>query len=528
MSSISHLPSIFHRSDLFSDLFGSYRAPNANAKKRTTTSSSSSTSKTKKSSSSTSSSSNQAENDGSFFTAKSKKARAKKNKPAKGADVTLDVNLSFLEAAQGVSKLVEFTADGVCQPCRGTGQSSLSSSNVPTCRSCNGRGVQNMKMPGHINVHVTCERCDGSGVYEPPCSHCTGTGTVREKRSVRVNIPAGVENATSIRVVNQGHAGKRGGAQGHLLLKALVAQHPLFTRDGYDLHIECSLPLTTALLGGTAHVPTLDGGVTQVRVEQGTQNAHVQVLAGKGIKALQNTGASPPRAGAQVVTWKVDIPRTLTPKSKDLLKQLALEMGNIHNIDLTADITAMKGKGKAAPIEEEKSQPTQTPPSAPKPKAASATSKSSPTMPTSSTTTNTATSTNTANTASSSFTPADSEWAAAAAAVSAAYKAAKEAEAKPSASATDPRPATAPSSSSSASAKPTPSTATMNPGLTSRLLRSRLKKISDMTPGLLEQHRARAATEAKEQAQNSDSSTSTKSTTRKRKAGKSSMKTATA
>lgn len=344
-------------SDLFSDLFGDqtdYRQSQSSSRRKT----SSSRSGSGRRGTGSSQQQQQQQEEPYFSTARSRhvKSKAKVKRPVKGADVTIDVHLSFIEAAQGVSKQLEFTADGSCKSCRGSGAAGTSTS----CRSCNGRGIHNLKMPGHISMHVACDRCEGSGVHQPTCAPCSGSGLVKEKRQVRVNIPSGVESSTAIRVVNQGHAGKRGGAHGHLLLKAIVASHPIFTRTGLDLHLEYPLPLTTALLGGMAQVPSLSGGMHTVRVEQGTQHLSKKILPGRGIRVATKASSSETKIGAQHVTWRIDMPTELSLKSKDLLKQLALEMGNIHNIDLTADIRQHAGKGKSMEEQEEQEEDAQT------------------------------------------------------------------------------------------------------------------------------------------------------------------------
>lgn len=281
---------------------------------------------------------------------RAKRKEEKRAAAVPGSDLTLEIPLTFVEAAQGTVKTIQFQADGSCRACGGGGAKPGSSS---ACRSCNGRGVQNMRMPGHQSMHVECDRCNGTGTYETQCGTCHGSGHVKEKRTVEVQVPAGVDGSSNIRLLNQGHSGRRGGAHGHLLLKAIIAPHPIFKRVGYDLHSEHTLPLTTALLGGVAQVPGLDGSIQSVRIEQGTQHLATRSLPGRGIKILDKlpkggvSSAGTPGSysmrgghayGSQQVTWRIELPKELSPKSKDLLKQLALEMGNIQNIDLTTDI----------------------------------------------------------------------------------------------------------------------------------------------------------------------------------------------
>lgn len=189
---------------------------------------------------------------------------------------------------------------------------------------------------------------------------------MREKRTVQVEIPAGIESTSIIRVSNQGHStgavGKRGGGgkqrqHGHLLLKPVIQPHAIFTRQGFDIHCTQPLPLTVALLGGTTLVPTLDGNLQTIRVEKGTQNMSVQTLPGKGIKLLKNNSnaaakhahsdSSSTTHGSQHITWSISVPPTLSQKSKDLIKQLALELGQIQNVDLSEDVKTNSKLGAA-------------------------------------------------------------------------------------------------------------------------------------------------------------------------------------
>jgi len=170
---------------------------------------------------------------------------------------------------------------------------------------------------GFFTVERTCPTCSGLGqIVKNPCKACNGAGRVEDERKLSVNIPAGVETGTRIRLSGEGEAGLRGGPSGDLYIFIEVAEHPIFQRDGQTLFCRVPLVMTTAALGGEVEVPTIDGGRTRVRVPEGSQSGRQMRLRGKGMPGLRG-GA----AGDMIIELAVETPVRLTTRQKDLLRE---------------------------------------------------------------------------------------------------------------------------------------------------------------------------------------------------------------
>ena len=171
-------------------------------------------------------------------------------------------------------------------------------------------------MLGSFATVRTCDACHGTGkVIKEPCQTCKGKGRVTRERKVVVNIPAGVDTGTTLTVRGEGEAGMRGGPNGDLYVKINVKPHKLFVRKGYDIHLGMNISFTTAVLGGEIEVPTLSG-TAKLTIPEGTQPGTVFRIKGAGIPYLRGTGK-----GDLYVTAKVEVPRKLTEKQKELLRQ---------------------------------------------------------------------------------------------------------------------------------------------------------------------------------------------------------------
>lgn len=205
----------------------------------------------------------------------------------------------------------------ICDVCKGTGADGSSSSEV--CPDCQGRGtirVTQNSMFGAITSTKTCPHCSGKGkIIKNPCQKCRGTGRTRVQKTMSVDIPAGIDDGQTIRLSGQGDCGINGGPSGDLLLNVSVKSHEIFKRDGFDIH--CDIPVTymEAVLGAEITVPTIDGDV-KYTISEGTQTGTVFRLKGKGVKKLQRT-----ERGNQYVTIYVEVPKNLTKKQKDLLRE---------------------------------------------------------------------------------------------------------------------------------------------------------------------------------------------------------------
>ena len=247
----------------------------------------------------------------------------RRNGPRKGADITERIILTFEEAAFGVKKQLKIYRVEDCDDCHGTG--SADKNGKKTCSVCHGTGnvtrVQNT-MFGQMQTSSPCTACGGKGfVIENPCTKCRGRGKVKKATTVDVNIPAGINNGETVSFRGLGDVGVNGGPSGDLLVTVVLKAHPIFERNGYEVH--CTVPITfvQATLGATIEVPTLDGKITY-EIPEGTQSGTRFKLKGKGIPNVR-TGV---RAD-QYITVKVEVPTKLNSEQKDAL----LKFGELTN-----------------------------------------------------------------------------------------------------------------------------------------------------------------------------------------------------
>ncbi len=259
---------------------------------------------------------------GGVFGGRSRSSRSNANAPRRGQDVTANVNISFMEACEGVKKEIKIAHMETCSSCRGTGAENGSA--PQTCPDCNGMGsvkINQRTAFGVISTSRTCSKCGGKGtVINNPCKKCSGTSRIRVQKSITVDIPAGIDDGQVLRVSGQGDSGLNGGPTGDLHVVVSVRPHPLFTRDGYDVHCDIPITYTQAVLGDEITVPTIDGNV-KYTISEGTQTGTVFRLKGKGIKKLRKT-----ERGDQYVTVSIEVPRNLTQKQKDLLREYESSM----------------------------------------------------------------------------------------------------------------------------------------------------------------------------------------------------------
>jgi molecular chaperone DnaJ len=196
------------------------------------------------------------------------------------------------------------------------------------CPTCQGRG-QIRSSQGFFTLTRTCSHCRGSGeIINSPCKECHGSGKVKKKRTLKIRIPAGIDEGSKIRVAGEGEAGDEGAPGGDLYVIIRLKEHEFFKRQESDLYCEIPLALTQAALGASVEIPTLDGSQT-LKIPSGTQSENIFRLKGKGIKRLHGVGK-----GDLFVKVIVEIPKGLTKDQKELLKQLARSRGdNVDSID---------------------------------------------------------------------------------------------------------------------------------------------------------------------------------------------------
>ena len=249
---------------------------------------------------------------------------ARRGRPQPGADLRYDLRLTFEEAVKGTDKEVEFRVLQRCETCSGSG--AKEGTEAVTCPQCQGRGevrsVRQTMLGQMVNVSA-CPRCHGDGkVVETPCTTCKGDGRTERKRSLRVTIPAGIDEGHQIRLTNEGEVGPRGGPSGSLYVAVHVTPHPTLKRDGTELYHEATISIAQAALGTKISVPTVDGD-EEVEVKAGTQPETEIRLRGKGVPHLRRTGAR----GDLHVLIDVKVPTKLSKKGRELLEAYAKEAG---------------------------------------------------------------------------------------------------------------------------------------------------------------------------------------------------------
>ena len=236
----------------------------------------------------------------------------------RGADLRYNLELDLAEAYTGLKKNIQVESFVKCEKCDGRG-----GQNLVTCPTCGGRGhVQNRQ--GFFVMETECPVCHGTGkTVKDPCSECKGTGRIKKKRTLEVNIPAGVDTGVRMRLGGEGDAALNGGETGDLYVFITVKEHPIFKRDGADLYCEMPIPMTTAALGGEIVVPTMDGKGEKIKIKPGTQTGTDMKLKGKGMPVLRSNAF-----GDLYVIFRVETPSNLTAKQKELLKEFEKAGGN--------------------------------------------------------------------------------------------------------------------------------------------------------------------------------------------------------
>lgn len=239
----------------------------------------------------------------------------------RGADLRYDMTITLDESFKGCEKNIKVASLVMCEMCGGSGAAAGSS--PVTCSTCDGHGQVRMQQ-GFFTIQRTCPTCQGAGrVIKDPCRNCHGTGRLRKERTLAVTIPAGVESGTRVRLSGEGEAGAHGGHAGDLYVILNVAGHPLYQRDGANLHVRVPIPMTMAALGGAVAVPIIDGTKADVDIKAGTQTGHQIRLRGKGMSILRSTSR-----GDLYVEVMVETPAHLTKRQKELLEEFAIESEN--------------------------------------------------------------------------------------------------------------------------------------------------------------------------------------------------------
>ncbi|MBR7146533.1 MAG: molecular chaperone DnaJ [Oscillospiraceae bacterium] len=250
-------------------------------------------------------------------------SRANPNAPQRGESLRTSVTVSFTEAAFGCEKEVTIDRVEQCPDCHGSGCEA--GTTAATCPDCRGSGVIQQRRQTPLGVMATsapCPRCGGKGkIIHSPCKTCRGSGMARKRRTLKVTIPAGIDNGQTISLRGQGNAGKNGGPSGDLLVVIGVRQHEIFRREGTSVLCEAPITFTQAVLGAELEIPTIDGKV-KYTIPEGTQSGTTFRLKGKGIPGLNGRAR-----GDQYVTVYIETPRNLTKAQKEALKKFGETLG---------------------------------------------------------------------------------------------------------------------------------------------------------------------------------------------------------
>lgn len=253
---------------------------------------------------------------GSMFGGSSRRSGSRQNRPMKGEDSLVRVNLEFQEAIFGCKKTINIALDTECSECDGKG-----GSGEKTCSTCGGRGrvvSQQRTMFGVFQSETSCPDCNGKGkTYKNVCKKCNGKGHVIKNKEIEITVPEGVDTGHQLRISGKGSAGYNGGPNGDIYIEFKVKDHPLFERKENDIYVDLPLTIVEATLGCKKEIPTLNGNVV-LTIDPGSQPGDQLRLKGKGVKDPTRN-----RKGDMYVVLEVIIPTKLDRKQKELMKELS-------------------------------------------------------------------------------------------------------------------------------------------------------------------------------------------------------------
>ena len=241
--------------------------------------------------------------------------------PSRGSDLRYNLEVSLEDAFRGKQTTIRVATFAHCDACKGSGAEP--GTRPSSCRTCHGHGRVRAQQ-GFFTIERTCPTCQGSGqTIDKPCKACGGQGRTRREKTLSVNIPPGVEDGTRIRLAGEGEAGPHGAAAGDLYIFVSITQHQIFQRDGANIFCRVPIPITTAALGGSIEVPTVEGSRTRVTVPPGTQSGHQFRLRGKGMTVLRSN-----LRGDMYIHAIVETPQNLTKRQQELLREFEKEGEN--------------------------------------------------------------------------------------------------------------------------------------------------------------------------------------------------------
>lgn len=258
-----------------------------------------------------------------------------RQRAARGADLRYNLRVTLEDAYNGLQKTIKVPTSVECGECSGSGAEG--GAEPTSCPTCSGMGKVRATQ-GFFTVERTCPTCSGLGqIIKNPCKVCGGAGRVQKERALSVNIPAGVETGTRIRLAGEGEAGMRGGPPGDLYIFIEVEPHEIFERDGAELHCRVPVSMTVAAMGGDIEVPTIDGGRSRVKIPSGSQSGRQMRLRSKGMPALRG-GAT----GDMFIELAVETPVNLTSRQKELLREFE-SLAEDNNPESSSFFRSVKG-----------------------------------------------------------------------------------------------------------------------------------------------------------------------------------------
>jgi len=237
-----------------------------------------------------------------------------RNRASRGSDLRYNLQVTLEDAYSGLQKSINIPTSVECGSCNGTGAEG--GSEPTTCPTCSGMGKVRATQ-GFFTVERTCPTCSGIGqMIKNPCKNCGGQGRAEKDRALSVNIPAGVETGTRIRLSGEGEAGLRGGPSGDLYIFIEVREHDIFQREGGNLFCRVPVSMTSAALGGDIEVPTIDGGRSRVKIPSGSQSGRQMRLRNKGMPSIKSS-----QIGDMFIELAIETPVNLTSRQKELLRE---------------------------------------------------------------------------------------------------------------------------------------------------------------------------------------------------------------
>jgi molecular chaperone DnaJ len=253
----------------------------------------------------------------------------------RGSDLRYNMEITLEEAFSGKTASLKVPTSLTCEACSGTG--AKPGSKPKTCTTCGGQGRVRAQQ-GFFAIERTCPTCQGRGeTIDNPCQACNGAGRVSRERALSVNIPAGVEDGTRIRLAGEGEAGMRGGPSGDLYIFLAIKPHPFFQRDGADLYCRVPISMVQAAIGGEVGVHTLDGGESKVKIPEGTQSGRQFKIRGKGMPVLRARDF-----GDLYIQANVETPQNLTRRQRELLAEFDAESSSRTQPEASGFIARMK------------------------------------------------------------------------------------------------------------------------------------------------------------------------------------------